>query len=142
VGGKPVTRAFSLILAVLMGLCISACAENQRAARTFPERIREFTDPLQTIQVTVGETFSIVLDSNPTTGYTWQRQDKAGDGVVIFANSRFVAARPDLAGAGGRDHITFRATAPGTEKLTFHYVRPWEKNTKPARTVVFTVTVR
>lgn len=136
------TGALSLILAVLMGLCMSACAGNQRTAGAFPERIREFTDPLQTIQVTVGETFSIVLDSNPTTGYTWQRQDKADDSAVAFTGSRFVAARTGLAGTGGREHMTFKATAPGTEKLTFHYLRPWEKNTKPARTMVFTVTVR
>ncbi len=134
-------RILSLILAVLMGLCINACAENQRTAAVFPEADREFTDPLQTIQVTVGETFSIVLDSNPTTGYTWQRQDKAGGGVVVFTGNRFVAARTDLAGAGGKEHMAFRAKSPGTEKLTFHYLRPWEKNTEPARTVVFTVTV-
>lgn len=133
---------FLLMPALLAVLCISACAGDQRTAGVLPEKVREFTDTSRTIQVTVGEIFSIVLDSNPTTGYGWQRQTKAGDGVVAFTGSRFVPARTDLAGAGGREHMTFTATAPGTEQLTFHYLRPWEKNAEPARTAVFTVTVR
>jgi len=137
-----VTRMFLLMPALLAVLCISACAGDQRTAGVLPEKTREFTDPLRTIQAAVGETFSIVLDSNPTTGYSWRRQDKAGNGVVAFTGSRFVPARTDLAGAGGREHMTFTATAPGTEQLTFHYLRPWEKNAEPARTAVFTVTVR
>lgn len=136
------TRTFMLVLALLVVLCISACAGDRRTAGVLPEKTREFTDPLRTIQAAVGDTFSIVLDSNPTTGYSWRRQDRTGDGVVAFTGSRFVPARTDLAGAGGREHMTFTATAPGTEKLTFHYLRPWEKNTEPAKTVVFTVTVR
>jgi len=137
-----VVKTFSLILAVLIGLCISACAENQRTANVSPERDREFTDPSQTIQVNAGETFSIALDSNPTTGYTWHRGKQTEYGILSFMGSAYVAPRTDLVGAGGRERMTFKAMAPGTEKLTFHYLRPWEKNTEPARTTVFTVTVR
>jgi len=137
-----VTRMLSLMLALLAVLCISACAEDQRTAGVPPEKVREFTDPSRTIQVTAGETFSIVLDSNPTTGYGWQRQDESGNGVVAFRGSRFVAPPKNLVGAGGREHITFSATAQGTQKLTFHYLRPWERNTEPAKTIVFTVLVR
>jgi len=137
-----VARAFLAVFAVLMGLCMSACAESQRTAGTFPERVREFTNPSQTIRIAVGETFSIVLDSNPTTGYSWQRGKQAEDGILSFVDSAYVAPRTDLAGAGGRERMTFKAMAPGTEKLTLYYLRPWEKNTEPARTMVFTVTVR
>jgi predicted secreted protein len=34
------------------------------------------------------------------------------------------------------------AESSGIEKLTFRYLRPWEKNAEPARTVTFRVAVK
>jgi len=136
-------RVFYLVVVVLLlGFGTLACAGNERTASVLPERTMEFTDPLQTINVAVGETFSIVLESNATTGYTWQKQEQPRDSFVIFMGGTYMAPRTNLAGAGGRQRLVFKAGAPGTEKLAFHYLRPWEKDTEPARSVVFTVVVR
>lgn len=135
-------RAFLLIFAAFIAMCTLACAENEKTGRVSPEAVREFDDPSQAIRVAVGEKFSIVLDSNATTGYSWQIAKKAAGPVVKFTGRDYENPRTKLAGAGGRERLTFRAGSAGTEKLTFHYTRPWEKNVKPARTVTFTVVAK
>ncbi len=132
----------ALIPVAIVALCIFACAQNGKMAGGVPDRIREFSDPSRPIQVAVGERFSILLDSNPTTGYSWQTSGLAVGRGVVFTASDYEAPRTNLAGAPGRERLTFTAESAGIEKLTFHYLRPWEKNTEPARTVTFTVVVK
>ena len=136
------TRIPALIPVAIVALCIFACAQNDKIAGEASDRIREFSDPSRTIEVAVGERFSILLDSNPTTGYSWQASGPAAGRGVIFTVSSYEAPRANLAGAPGRERLTFMAESAGIEKLTFHYLRPWEKNTEPARTVTFTVVVK
>ena len=68
---------------------------------------------------------SISLDSNPTTGFSWQvsqseelftvesvyEADKAGEGLV---------------GVGGTETITLTPVKPGKTEVTLTYARPWE----------------
>lgn len=135
------TRTLSLILAVSIALCGIACAQNEKPAGIVSERNMEFSNPSQTIRVTPGETFSIILESNATTGYTWRKEKQAAGRVVTLTDTNYIAPRTNLPGAGGKQRLTFKAESPGTEKLTFHYLRPWEKDAEPARTVRFTVVV-
>ncbi len=135
-------RTPALILVAIVALCIFACAQNGKMAGGVPDRIKEFSDPSRTIEVAVGERFSILLDSNPTTGYSWQTSGPTVSRGVVFTVSDYEAPRTNLAGAPGKERLTFTAESAGIEKLTFHYLRPWEKNTEPARTVTFTVVVK
>lgn len=135
-------RVSLFIFTVFIALCTFACTHNEKVRNPAPETIKEFGDPSREIRVSVGEKFSIVLDSNATTGYSWQIAKKAVGPVVKFISRDYEAPRTKLAGAGGREHLTFRAESAGTEKLTFHYLRPWGKNTEPARTVTFTVVAK
>ncbi len=135
-------RALFMVFAAFIALCTFACAQNEKAVSAAPETIREFGDPSQAIKVAVGEKFYIVLDSNATTGYSWQIAKKAVGPVVKFTGRDYETPRTKLAGAGGRERLAFMAESAGTEKLTFHYKRPWEKNVDPARTVTFTVVAK
>ena len=134
-------RTSIVILIAFIALCTLACAHNEKGGSGAPTAIREFSDPSQTIKAARGEKFSIVLDSNATTGYSWQPAPQAANHVVTLTARAYDAPGTNLAGAGGRERLTFQAKSAGTEKLTLHYLRPWEKNAAPAREVTFTIVV-
>ncbi|MHB8108576.1 MAG: protease inhibitor I42 family protein [Syntrophorhabdaceae bacterium] len=106
--------------------------------QTKPER--DFADPAQKISVTRGETFSISLESNPTTGYSWKWIEEKGPGIVAFQSRVYEAPKPairKMAGVPGTERFTFKGRSAGKQDLTFQYLRPWEKDIPPVKTVTF-----
>ncbi|MFN8532970.1 MAG: protease inhibitor I42 family protein [Dehalococcoidia bacterium] len=101
-----------------------------------------FTDPNQGIVVRSGQQFSIALDSNPTTGYSWQLSPTPDPSVVVLVTSRYQPPASSRPGAGGVELLTFQAIGPGTTTISLGYARPWEQNTPPVRTARFSVTVQ
>jgi predicted secreted protein len=93
------------------------------------------------ITTTVGKTFTISLEGNRTTGYSWKLATKLDPKLVRKVSQSYSATNPGLAGSGGIDKFTFRATGKGTATLTFTYSRPWEKNAPPATTATYTLTI-
>ena len=91
-----------------------------------------------------GQTLFITLDSNATTGYMWQvaSNEPAVLRQVGDAEYKQSWAMPGMVGVGGTETFQFEATSPGMAKLTLNYVRPWEKNSAPAKTFSVTITVR
>ncbi len=136
------TRTSLAILFLLIALGTFSCAHNKQAQTGKTEGLKEYNDPTRAIRVSVGEKFSIILDSNATTGYSWQIAKKTTGPVLSFVGRDYAAPRVKMPGAGGKEHWTFKAESAGTEKLTFHYLRSWEKNVEPAQTVTFTVTAQ
>ena len=104
------------------------------------EKVR-YTDPKETIKVSPGASFDIVLASNPTTGYSWGPAKVSDDKVVKFVSSKFIAKKSRLAGSGGKEVWTFSALAPGKTTILLQYKRPWEKDKVPIEEVTFTVIV-
>ncbi len=51
------------------------------------------------VEVVVGETFGFALDSNPTTGYSWQ--PRFDPEFLELVDSRFVPGDPEMLGASG-----------------------------------------
>jgi inhibitor of cysteine peptidase len=96
-------------------------------------------DSPEQVSVTVGEEFTVKLASNPTTGYSWALAG-ALPSWLVQVNQAYIADTSGLAGAGGTEHWTFRATAAGSATLTLQYERPWEGT--PAETHVCQVTAR
>jgi predicted secreted protein len=90
------------------------------------------------------KTFSIELDANPTTGYQWRANFDSNifeQLTHFYGNSR---AGPSFAGSGGKESWLFglkrvSLSDSGARKLTFTYFRAWERNSPPARTVIYEV---
>jgi len=100
-----------------------------------------FTNPFDLIRARVGETFVIVLDANPTTGYSWSVVD-SGPARIVNVGSAFLRPETGRVGAGGKQILLFRATSPGAAALTLRYVRAFDPTTfKGARSAVFHVVV-
>lgn len=84
------------------------------------------------IQIKKGEKFLISLDSNPTTGYSWQLAKPLDEKIIRLVSSKYKAPKTELVGVGGRESWTFKALGRGKTKIIFVYARPWEKGIPPA----------
>lgn len=112
-------------------LLLSACAPRP-------------TDPDRPIRARVGREFTIVVESNPTTGSEWQLVEPLDESVVRFAEREYRpgwAARKGAVGAGGYDLWHFRAVGPGMATIVLGLYPPSGEET-PSRTITFTVQVR
>lgn len=94
------------------------------------------------IEAAAGQTFVITLDSNPSTGYRWSLDEPLDEQVVRLVGSEYQAPAANLPGAGGAEVWTFRAVAPGAARVALSYARSWERDTPPAETREYAVTVR
>ncbi len=96
------------------------------------------------ITVNAGEDIQVILNGNPTTGYTWTGtvSDQAvlqqqGDPIYAQENTD-----PSIVGSGGTFTFTFKAAAAGQVTLKFDYSRPFETGVAPIQTCSMTITVK
>lgn len=99
--------------------------------------MKRYEDPRGPIEATAGETLTIVLPANPTTGYNWQVE--TDEDYLILVSQEFEPMGAGV-GAGGREAFQFRALRPGKTDVRFHYRRPWE--TQPIETRHHRVRIR
>jgi inhibitor of cysteine peptidase len=100
----------------------------------------EPSDPTQLLTVNAGETFDIVLPSNPSTGYRWDFATPLDESLIQFVSQDYIAQEPVLPGSGGVDVWTFRAISAGDTTIELGYYPP-SNDTEPDETVVFSVRV-
>ncbi len=129
---------------------LAACASPDRAAT-------ETTDPVTTPATTltpdqdgtvttlaVGDTFSVALSSNATTGYSWTAT--VPDVLEQTREASYETTPPPpgqepMPGTGGTMRWFFRAVRPGQGSLDFAYSRPWEQDTPPVQRQHFEIVV-
>jgi inhibitor of cysteine peptidase len=128
--------------AYLTGLILAlALAGYSQGTTNMSEKTEEYLNPGAPIQVNVGQTFTIRMQSNPSTGYGWQLS-KALDNRISLVTNVFLSPDSKLMGAGGHEIWTFKAVAQGQTEIAMEYVRPWENDQPPVRTNVFKVIVK
>ena len=95
----------------------------------------------------IGETVDLHLESNPTTGYSWTSLRLPDWKVVKQINHAYqgpptLGPGPLLVGQGGKEHWRFQAVAEGETGLDLVYRRAWEKprETDQKLTIEFVVT--
>jgi inhibitor of cysteine peptidase len=101
----------------------------------------EFSDPAKPVRVVAGNSFVITLESNRTTGYGWQFASLVDKDYLEVTEIRHGAKQTKMVGRGTKDSWTFKAVRPGQTVVSFEYVRPWEKDSPPAKTAVFEINV-
>ncbi|MEX5688424.1 MULTISPECIES: protease inhibitor I42 family protein [Pseudomonas] len=82
-----------------------------------------------------GQTLTLRLPSNPTTGYRWAIQDSAGG--VLRALGPEVYSNPEDAGVVGAAGVSiwrFQAFANGTGRLRLTSQQPWAPEVLPVET--------
>ncbi len=101
------------------------------------------TDPASPIEVAAGNEFDIVLESNISTGFRWKIVGDLDSDIVEFVDSQYVSANSrNMAGSGGLDTWTFKATKAGEIQITLGYYPPSNKPVPPQQTMTFTVIVK
>jgi inhibitor of cysteine peptidase len=97
-------------------------------------------DAGSTVTLAVGDTMEVVLDGNPTTGFTWETEALDTSVLRQLGESEF---QPEsaLIGAGGTFTFRFEAVASGQTTLRLVYHRPWETDVPPEKTYEVTASV-
>jgi inhibitor of cysteine peptidase len=115
-------------------ILVGSCGANKT--------VRVFGEGSPDVRVKTGDDFALQLDSNITTGYTWQIANKLDEAVVRLVDERYeVPADTGRVGAGGQQRFTLHALAKGTTTIKLQYVRPWEQPLVPNREATFTIAV-
>lgn len=84
------------------------------------------------VEVAVGASFEVHMDSNPTTGYMWRVREPL-DAHMSAGPKRFEGppkgppGAPQIVGAGGVEYFSFTGVTAGEATLVLEYARPWEK---------------
>jgi predicted secreted protein len=93
--------------------------------------------PVENITTKRGQTFRIVLKSNPTSGYRWLPTfDKS---IINLISHDFQPFSPSGIGQSGEDVFIFRAVNRGSDNLRIAYKRGWEKRSVAERIFVINV---
>lgn len=138
---KNMVKLFGLIL--LLTMLISACAPAAKPTEdpVIPMQYSVTkTDQGKTFTLHTGDSLAIVLDSNPSTGYSWVV--KSVDNPVLSQDGESVfKSDSSQLGAPGMTTLTFTTVHTGSQALTLFYQRPFEKDAQPLKTFSIIVTV-
>ena len=139
-----------LILACVMAtllLGISACspAPKQVSVDVTCDDFMKQHHISQGAEVAVGDSFTVTLCSNPTTGFRWETARIGDQAVLQQVDHKFVSPEsepPPPPGTPGQDVWTFQAIKKGNSTISMEYSRPWEGGEKAEWTFVLTVVVK
>jgi inhibitor of cysteine peptidase len=130
-----------MLLAALAAVAVTGCASANAGGG--PLALGE-SDNGKSFTVNVGDTVTVVIPGNPTTGYSWAAALTSKDAALLQqqGDPTYVeGATGDVVGAGGTFTFTFRAAGAGQAALKLVYVRPWEPDA-PAQTYEVQVTIK
>lgn len=142
---KKIYLLLSVVILSVACLTLTPTAEptSEPVIEPTPETPSEapaISDPAQLIDVQTGETFVIVLDTNPSTGYHWEVM-----GELIgaeFVSRDYIADQPVMPGSGGVDIWTFKAVSAGDAQITFGNYPPSTEGGEAQQTVTFNIAVK
>jgi len=88
-----------------------------------------------------GDTLEVSLPATSGTGYTWQAVPIADPLAKPVGEMKFKTDHA-IPGASGNQVFRFLLDASGTGTIEMHYIRPWEKDTPPAKVFKLLLIVR
>lgn len=93
------------------------------------------------MELTVGESTSITLPGNPTTGYMWAVAESP-DAVKVEIALKEQDSPTGMVGCPRASVVTITAVQTGQGVVKLVYARPWEKDKAPAETRLIHVNVK
>jgi inhibitor of cysteine peptidase len=84
------------------------------------------------VEMAVGDTLEVVLNANPTTGYSWNVTSPLGQWLVLSNHKHKPSS--SMCGAPGLSSYYFVAISPGECDLSMAYAKSWEKDVPPIKT--------
>ena len=129
------TRKVQLFVCLVICAALSACAAKNSDMVALTQK-----DAGTTVHVKQGSIVSIILEGNPTTGYTWEVAPGGSGSLEQQGESSFKADSSAL-GSGGMMTLQFKAAQAGTSTLKLIYHRSFEPNVAPLQTFEVTIVV-
>jgi len=93
------------------------------------------------IAVNSGDVIIVTLESNPTTGFSWQLTEMDNAVLKQVGEVKYESDGRNILGAGGTETFRFEAVSAGEVNLTLWYMRPWE-SVQPLETFTIQVVVQ
>ena len=127
-------KIFLLVVTLILSISlITGCGST----------IKAYSNPEETIDSGMDKEFIVLiaLESNPTTGYSWEAEFNAA--MLELVEESFEPgeyAKENIVGAGGTELFRFKGLSKGKTEITFNYKRSWE--VEVLDTKVFTVEVK
>ncbi|PKN70178.1 MAG: hypothetical protein CVU54_07255 [Deltaproteobacteria bacterium HGW-Deltaproteobacteria-12] len=119
------------ILSVFFGifftisLCLIGCASINSMSLTCDD-LRQQKNISRQIDVNLGDTFTVELCSNPSTGFRWLDSANISDhSIVQQVDHKNIAPSKAMPGAPGQQVWTFKALRKGTAQITNEYSQSW-----------------
>jgi inhibitor of cysteine peptidase len=122
------------IVLLISTILLSACAAA--AAPVYTK-----SDQGSPITVSVGDTFSVKLEGNPTTGYAWEALPDAAGLLSQVGEPDYDSSDEALLGSGGMYTFTFKAEKAGETTLEIIYHRSFETGVDPIDSFKVTIIV-
>ena len=121
-----------------MGVLLTACLVSGCGVE-----VKACSDPQEEIDIGADKEFVILiaLDSNPSTGYSWEAS--YDETMLELVDETFEAdayADENIVGAGGTELFRFKALKKGEAEITMSYKRSWETEVLDSK--IFTVDVK
>jgi predicted secreted protein len=125
-------KILRLLLLTVVPLFAAGCANSTAPAE---QPVAEDPDA-RLIPLAVGGCAKITLEENMTTGYRWTaKYDAKLCKVEIDHRGPENQGGVPLCGAPGKAIVTVTLLTNATAEVVLEYLRPWEKNTPPVKTV-------
>ena len=128
-------KRWALLVVVIVALSVAGCAKNEIAL--------DAADNGKSLSLAVGQVVAITLDSNPTTGYSWEVVGELPPQFEPVGEPQYVAdaSSKDVVGGGGKLTLRFKIVKAGQASLTLGYLRAWEEK-EPEDTFAVFITAK
>lgn len=121
---------------------VNSVTPNTNSAVVIEQRIHaDAVSASKDITVKKGEHFSILLQENSSTGYSWSYTADSKN-IKLLGDKNIENQDKSIVGAPSNRIWTFKSDKKGTYKIAFQYKRPWEKDVPPAKKTVYNVKVQ
>ncbi len=131
---------------IVLSICAPACSGGTAGAplEVSCDDFMKLQQISQQVEVATGDTITLSLCSNPSTGFQWSKDAGISDSAVIQQlDHKFLEpVGQNNMGAAGKEMWTFKALKQGAATVSMDYGRPWEGGEKGEWTYKLTVTVK
>ncbi len=103
---------------------------------------KDFFRQFKVLRLAPEKIFTLTLEANPSTGFSWQLVKISDQTVLEFVKKEYLATASNLVGVPGKEVWTFKTLAAGQATINLEYRRVWEKDVPAAKTEEFSIFVK